>query len=214
VASLLEALVDILALTVFAGATVGVVADFIHAAPESGTGTLLRAVKPVLGKLIVVGFLAGAAIALCFAFGPLLLIVVVFGSALAGGGLGVAPVFAIVGVLSLLLLPVPGLYLMTRWAVMAPVVVLERPSGLGALGRSADLVWGSRWRILGLILLVLVFAAVLNIVIALVAGLAGTDARNVAGALLDIAIAPIPAILCAVLYFELLDAAPLADPSF
>jgi ABC-type antimicrobial peptide transport system permease subunit len=97
---------------------------------------------------------------------------------------------------------------------MAPVVVLERPSGLGALGRSADLVWGSRWRILGLILLVLVFAAVLNIVIALVAGLAGTDARNVAGALLDIAIAPIPAILCAVLYFELLDAAPLADPSF
>ena len=50
----------------------------------------------------------------------------------------------------------------------------------------------------------LIFAAVLNVTIALLAGLAGTDARNVAGALLDIAIAPIPAIFCAVLYFELL----------
>lgn len=213
-ASVLELLIVILALAVFAGVTVGVVADFTNGMPEIGAGARLRAVRPVLGKLILVGGLVGLTITLCFALGPLLLIAVVIGSVLAGGHLGIAPVFGIVGVFGLLLLPVPGLYLTARWAVVAPVVVLERSSGLGALGRSADLVWGNRWRILGLIVLFLIFAAVLNVTIALLAGLAGTDARNVAGALLDIAIAPIPAIFCAVLYFELLAVAPLADPSF
>ena len=43
-------------------------------------------------------------------------------------GLGIAA--------GLLLLVVPGLYLMTIWAVIAPVIVLERSPPLGAFGRS------------------------------------------------------------------------------
>src|SRR6202035_5544509 len=46
-----------------------------------------------------------------------------------------------------ILLVVPGLVLATVWSVVAPVVLLERPGGLRALGRSRDLVRSYGWRV-------------------------------------------------------------------
>lgn len=55
-----------------------------------------------------------------------------------------------------ILLVVPGLVLATVWSVVAPVVVLERPGGLRALGRSRDLVRGNGWRVF-CVIIVLIF---------------------------------------------------------
>jgi hypothetical protein len=218
VLAVLEIVVVVLITAMFVGAVVALVADVCNGSPEVSASRRLRAVKPVLGKLILVGIAASIAIMLCFSLGPIVFILVLLGAAFAiplggvplgvGVGLGVGVVFG-----SAILLA-PGLYLVTRWSVAAPAVVLERPSGLGALGRSADLVWGNRWRVFGLVLLLLILAGVLSGTIALLAGFAGADARNIAVALVDIVIAPIPVIFSTVLYVELLGAAALSDPSF
>lgn len=52
------------------------------------------------------------------------------------------------------LLVVPGLYLLVRWSLLAPVIVLERRQARDAFGRSADLVRGHGWRMLWVVLVV------------------------------------------------------------
>ncbi len=59
-------------------------------------------------------------------------------------------------VIGFILLIIPGLILLTIWAVSAPVVVLERPPGLKALGRSRELVRGNGWQVFGVILVLFV----------------------------------------------------------
>src|SRR6476469_9133759 len=64
------------------------------------------------------------------------------------GQLIVVALVAGIGVLiGFFLLVVPGLILLTVWSVAAPVVVLERPPGLAALGRSRELVRGNGPRV-------------------------------------------------------------------
>ena len=72
-------------------------------------------------------------------------------SVLAGLGIGIG----------FLLLIVPGLILLTFWAVVAPVTVIERPGVFSVFGRSRELVRGYGWPVFGTIVLVflLVIAA-------------------------------------------------------
>jgi hypothetical protein len=66
------------------------------------------------------------------------------------------------------LLIVPGLILLTWWALLAPAVVLE---GLGlsdSLGRSRSLVSGSFWQMLGLIVVVILILIGASIVLSLI----------------------------------------------
>ena len=73
----------------------------------------------------------------------------------------VAGVLAGIGVVvGLILLIVPGLYLLTRWALIGPVVVLERRSAGEAFSRSAEIVRGNGWSVFGLIVATLIGAAV------------------------------------------------------
>ncbi|MDW8338407.1 MAG: hypothetical protein RMM28_04630, partial [Thermoleophilia bacterium] len=58
-----------------------------------------------------------------------------------------------------LLLVVPGIYLLTIWALIAPAIVLERAGVLEAFGRSRALVRGRFWTVLGIV----VIAAILSI---------------------------------------------------
>lgn len=101
------------------------------------------------------------------------------------------------------LLIVPGLILFTIWAVAAPVVVLERPAGLGALGRSRELVRGNGWQVFVVILMLVILVGIVSIAIEAFANSAGEAAGLVARVIVGILTQPISSLAAAVLYFEL-----------
>ena len=52
-----------------------------------------------------------------------------------------------------LLLIVPGLFLITIWSVIAPVIVVEKTRVLEAFGRSRELVRGHGWTVFGIVII-------------------------------------------------------------
>jgi hypothetical protein len=123
------------------------------------------------------------------------------------GSLILVALIANVGILiGFVFLIVPGLILLTIWSVAAPVVVLERPPGLGALARSRALVRGNGWQAFGVIFVLTVVIAIVSGAIELGADSAGTAAGIVVRVVLGVLTAPLAALAAAVLYFELLSA--------
>jgi hypothetical protein len=122
------------------------------------------------------------------------------------GGLIITSIIAGIGIaLGMILLIVPGLILLTWWAVFAPVVMLEDTSGTEALGRSRSIVSGNGWTVFGLIVVVYLITGIAsNIIDKVVGGIfGGSDeflgafAGNfVSGTL----VAPIGALLAIVIY--------------
>jgi hypothetical protein len=76
--------------------------------------------------------------------------------------LGVSIVLALGVALGFVFLVVPGLILVTMWAVVVPVTVVERPAFLGAFSRSAALTRGSRWAIFGLLVIVVIISSIIG----------------------------------------------------
>jgi len=70
--------------------------------------------------------------------------------------------------IGLLLLIVPGLYLLTIWSMLAPVIVLEGRSAGESFSRSHDIVRGNGWNVFGLIVIVFILVAVASGLIRLV----------------------------------------------
>jgi hypothetical protein len=106
-------------------------------------------------------------------------------------------------VIGFILIVVPGLFLMTIWAVAAPVVVLERPGGLRALRRSRELVRGNGWQVFGVILVLGILIVVIGSAIELAADSAGTGVGIVVRVIVGVLTAPLSALAAAVLYFQL-----------
>ena len=101
---------------------------------------------------------------------------------------------------------IPGLILLTQWAVAAPVVVCEARTAPQAIGRSRQLVRGHGWQVFSVLivtlLLVLVFSSALG---ALANTIASNNVTFAAAALIARTLtAPIFALASAVLYLELL----------
>jgi hypothetical protein len=113
-------------------------------------------------------------------------------------GLGIA--------LGLIALIVPGLYLMTIWSVLIPVVVLERRAVMEAFGRSRELVRGNGWNVFGVIVLSLLILIAASIVLALLLfwleGEVGMFVRNVISNTLTV---PFIALAWTVMYYRLRD---------
>ncbi|HWC08611.1 MAG TPA: hypothetical protein VG458_06140, partial [Solirubrobacterales bacterium] len=104
------------------------------------------------------------------------------------------------------LLVVPGLILLTIWAVLAPVIVIERSGVMGAFGRSRELVRGNGWPVFGAIIVAFLIAFVVGAILSSIA-LAITDGvilQIVFSALASTVTAPITALVAAVLYYRLL----------
>jgi len=74
-----------------------------------------------------------------------------FAIAIAGRTVGSGPVIAITVVGILVGVPL-YFYLLIRWSLIGPTMIVERRFGLTALGRSRDLVKGVWWRTLGIII--------------------------------------------------------------
>jgi hypothetical protein len=70
--------------------------------------------------------------------------------------------------IGLFLVIVPGLWLITIWAVIVPVIVIERSGALDSFGRSTRLVRGHGWHVFGTLVLVFVIMIVADLVLGVV----------------------------------------------
>jgi hypothetical protein len=68
-------------------------------------------------------------------------------------------------VLGLILLIVPGLFLLTIWSLIIPVIVLERRAAMESFGRSRELVRGNGWNVFGVIVLTILVLIAIAIVV-------------------------------------------------
>jgi hypothetical protein len=116
----------------------------------------------------------------------------------------VSLLFAIGVFIGFVLIIIPGLILLTIWAVVAPVTVLEHPGVFAAFGRSRELVRGHGWAVFGVIVLIYLAVAVVSVVAGLITGSLGTAGRALVQWAVDSVIAPVPALGASVLYFALL----------
>jgi hypothetical protein len=107
--------------------------------------------------------------------------------------------------LGLILFVVPGLFLLTIWAVIAPVIVVERPGVFPAFGRSRELVRGNGWPVFGAIAIAFVIVLLGSIFFGAIADAIanGPLIRIVFSALASTITAPVSALVAAVLYFRL-----------
>lgn len=112
-------------------------------------------------------------------------------------------VTAILVGIGFLLLVIPGLILVTIWAVVAPVVVLERPGGLGALGRSTELVRGNGWRVFAVIFVLYALVGVITVVVDSLFGFKGSALQVAVVSVVAVFTAPLQSLGAAVLYFDL-----------
>jgi hypothetical protein len=105
--------------------------------------------------------------------------------------------------LGLILIIIPGLILMTIWALVAPVTVLERPGVFAAFGRSRHLVKGNGWQVFGVIVLFVVIFICIGIVLGIIGALLGGIGQVILSYIGNVLTAPLVALASSVMYFEL-----------
>jgi hypothetical protein len=87
-----------------------------------------------------------------------------------GAALGVAIIAAICIGVGLVALVVPGLIVMTIWAVAIPAATIEQVGVGAALSRSAALTRERRWRVFGAMLVTMIIGIVVAMIAASIAG--------------------------------------------
>jgi hypothetical protein len=81
----------------------------------------------------------------------------------------VAGILAGIGILlGLILVIVPGLYLLTIWSMIVPVIVLEGRSAGESFARSREIVRGNGWSVFGLVIVTFLLVAIATTIIQLI----------------------------------------------
>ncbi|HVW45850.1 MAG TPA: YciC family protein [Solirubrobacterales bacterium] len=128
--------------------------------------------------------------------------------------LGASIVYAIAVAVGFLFFIIPGCILLTIWAVIAPVIVVEKSRVGGAFGRSQKLVRDHGWTVFGTVvaatLISLVAAVILTSIAEAIAG--GPILRIVFSTLASTFTAPVGALVAAILYYRLREIKGDADP--
>jgi hypothetical protein len=102
------------------------------------------------------------------------------------------------------LLIIPGLFALTFFAVVAPVVVIERQGVIDSMRRSIELVRGTAWQVFSVIVVLFLLDFIANLVLRAVANSADTFALYALAALVvSLLVAPLRALAAAVMFFEL-----------
>src|SRR5215207_530876 len=105
--------------------------------------------------------------------------------------------------IGLILLIVPGLYLLTIWAVIAPVIIIEGARVTESFGRSQQLVRGNGWAVFGTVAIIAFLSSAIGQFIRIIVG-GDSFVGGMLGTLIPgIILAPVGALAAAVLYFEL-----------
>lgn len=120
--------------------------------------------------------------------------------------------------IGLLLLVVPGLFLLTIWAVIAPVIVIEKRGALESFGRSRELVRGHGWTVFAIVVITGLLSGIASgLLQAAFSFLPRFLEILVGGTIAQAVVAPFVAIALAITYFRLRDvhadaAEPLPEP--
>jgi hypothetical protein len=121
-------------------------------------------------------------------------------------GLGIA--------LGFIALVIPGLFLLTRWILVTPAVVLERLGATDAMRRSWHLVRGHGWRVFAVILLTMLVSGIAqSVALAVFAFLPEFLQNWIGGVVANSLVAPFVALSWTVMYFRLRgEPEPAAEP--
>jgi hypothetical protein len=106
--------------------------------------------------------------------------------------------------IGLILLIVPGLYLITIWAVIVPVIVLEQSGVMASFGRSHQLVRGRGWHVFGTLVLAWLILLAVNLVLGLIfAALPDALGRGLSSVISGTIVAPFIALVVTLVYYRL-----------
>jgi hypothetical protein len=126
-----------------------------------------------------------------------------------------ASILASIGIwIGFLLIIVPGLYLMTIWAVIVPVIVIERSGALASFTRSRELVRGRGWHVFGTLVLVYIIQIVVEYLLSLIfSALPHVLGDGLSSVISGTLISPFLALVVTLVYYRLVGiAAPAAGP--
>jgi hypothetical protein len=121
------------------------------------------------------------------------------------GPVAIASILAVIAIwIGLLLLIVPGLVLMTIWAVIIPVIIIERSGALDSFGRSQQLVRGHGWHVFGTLVLVFVIQLAVDLVLGVIfSALPGAFRDGLSTLISGTLIAPFLALVVTLIYYRL-----------
>jgi hypothetical protein len=109
--------------------------------------------------------------------------------------------------IGLILVIVPGLFLITIWAVIVPVIVIERSWVFGSFGRSQQLVRGHGWHVFGTLVLVWLILIVVDVVLGVIfVALPVLLRTGLATVISGTLIAPFIAVVVTLIYYRLVAA--------
>jgi hypothetical protein len=106
--------------------------------------------------------------------------------------------------IGLALLVVPGLYLLTIWAVIIPVLVIERRGAFAAFGRSQQIVRGHGWQVFGILVLLYLVVIIVGPVFGTFLVMLPDSVRGGLGSIVTgTLVAPYIAVVVTLMYFRL-----------
>jgi len=105
--------------------------------------------------------------------------------------------------IGLILLIVPGLILMTIWAVTSPAIVVEKESATSAFGRSWELVKGEGWSVFFVILIAFLITFAVGLVAVAIGAAIGLAGVIILAIIAGVVTAPIPALVASIMFFDL-----------
>ena len=105
--------------------------------------------------------------------------------------------------IGLILLIVPGLFLLTIWAVCSPRSSSSGSAVMEAFRRSQDLVRGQGWAVFGTILVAFLISVAITVVVLAIGASLSTGALIALSIFVATVVAPISALVSSVLFFDL-----------
>ena len=118
--------------------------------------------------------------------------------------------------IGLVLILAPGLYLITIWAVIIPVIVIERTGALSSFSRSYQLVRGRGWHVFGTLVLAWIIQLAVSIVLGVLLFALPLFLRNaVSTVVTGSLVAPFIALIVTLVYYRLLAVPAMPqDPAY